>query len=668
MSDGLLWIVVFGTVVNAVLLAVILIRSSKAFESGWKDMRDELRMGREEAQKTAREQREELSGSLKSANDTLSKTLESMGKLQQAQLDSMTKQLRDLGESNEAALARIRTTFDSNVKELQAGNEKKLEEVRKTVDEKLEEMTKNSKEVSEANQALLERIRSTLDFHLKGLQEGNEKNFEEVRKILDDKLDGINKQMKDVAESSQRSLDRIHNTFDTQVKLLQEGNEKKLDEVRRTLDEKLEGMNKQVKEATEASQVALVETRNTLDSQVRGLQEGNEKKLDEVRRTLDEKADGMTRQLKEVTDTNQVSLERIRTTLDSRVKELQDHNEKKLDEMRKTVDEKLHDTLERRLGESFRLVSDRLESVHKGLGEMQSLATGVGDLKRVLTNVKTSGSWAEVQLGAILEHILAPGQYEKNVHPSMESAETVEYAVRLPGPKDDPHGCMWLPIDSKFPQEDYLRVQEATEKADPDAIQRATSALARTIRAAAKEIHDKYVNPPTTTDIAIMFLATEGLYAEVLRQPALVEELQQRHRVIVAGPTTLAAILCSFRLGFQTLAIEQRATEVWRVLGAVKTEFGKFGDVLDRVRRQLSTASRTIEETGIRSRAMERKLRSVEHLPEAEAGKILELPEIAEEIGLGESSVEAVADDQHDSPGDQGPGTLFPAIGELESL
>ena len=213
------------------------------------------------------------------------------------------------------------------------------------------------------------------------------------------------------------------------------------------------------------------------------------------------------------------------------------------------MDEKLHDTLEKRLGESFKLVSDRLEAVHKGLGEMQHLATGVGDLKRVLTNVKVRGTWAEVQLGAILEQILTAEQFAKNVRVKAESMESVEYAVRLPGPKDEPEACVWLPIDSKFPQEDYLRLQEAAERADAAAIQTATDALARTVRAAAKDIHDKYIDPPGTTDFGIMFLATEGLYAEVLRQPALVEDLQQRYRVVVAGPTTLAAILSSLRMG-----------------------------------------------------------------------------------------------------------------------
>jgi DNA recombination protein RmuC len=341
--------------------------------------------------------------------------------------------------------------------------------------------------------------------------------------------------------------------------------------------------------------------------------------------------EGMTKQLTELINSNQAALDRVRLTFDARVKELQESNEKKLDEMRKTVDEKLHDTLEKRLGESFKMVSERLEAVHQGLGEMQHLATGVGDLKRVLVNVKARGTWAEVQLGAILEQILTQEQFERNVRVKPDSAESVEYAVRLPGPKDDSGACVWLPIDSKFPQEDYLRLQEAAEKADPLAVQAAADALARTVRAAAKDIHDKYLSPPGTTDFAIMFLATEGLYAEILRQPAVVEDLQRRYRVVVAGPTTLAAILSSLRMGFQTLAIEQRAAEVWRVLAAIKTEFGKFGDILDKVKRHIDLAGQTIDKTGVRSRAIERRLRSVEKLPEPEALEILALPTVNEE-------------------------------------
>jgi len=385
------------------------------------------------------------------------------------------------------------------------------------------------------------------------------------------------------------------------------------------------------------------ELREEVSGSLKSTNEVLAKTLEGMGKLQQAQLEGMTKQLRELTESNQGALDRIRLTFDSRVKELQEGNEKKLDEMRKTVDEKLHDTLEKRLGESFKLVSDRLEAVHKGLGEMQHLATGVGDLKRVLTNVKVRGTWAEVQLGAILEQILNPDQFERNVRVKPDSSESVEFAVRLPGPKDDPGACVWLPIDSKFPQEDYLRLQEAAERADPVAVQAATDSLARTVRSAAKDIHDKYISPPNTTDFAIMFMATEGLYAEVVRQPAFVEDLQHRYRVVVAGPTTLAAILSSLRMGFQTLAIEQRAVEVWRVLGAIKTEFGKFGDVLDKVKRHIDLAGQTIEKTGVRSRAIERKLRSVEKLTEPEALEILALPSLGEKDDGEDTELEDAA-------------------------
>ncbi|MBI5232067.1 MAG: DNA recombination protein RmuC [Coriobacteriales bacterium] len=364
--------------------------------------------------------------------------------------------------------------------------------------------------------------------------------------------------------------------------------------------------------------------------------------LGELQRT---QLDGLTKQLKDLSDSNTASLDRIRTTMAERVKMLQDGNEKKLDEMRKTVDEKLHDTLEKRLGESFKLVSDRLEAVHRGLGEMQNLATGVGDLKRVLTNVKARGTWAEVQLGALLEQILTPAQFARNVQTKEDSRELVEFAIRLPGPKDDPDCCVWLPIDSKFPTEDYARLQDAAERGEVDAVQKAVDALARSIKVQAELISSKYICPPATTDFAIMFLPTEGLYAEVLRHPSLADELQHKYHVVVAGPMTLAAILNSFRMGFQTLAIEQQSAEVWKVLAAVKTEFGKFGSVLDKVKKQLNTAARTIDETGVRSRAMERRLRSIESLPEADAVDILELPAAFEPTPLDAADLLSTAED-----------------------
>jgi len=347
--------------------------------------------------------------------------------------------------------------------------------------------------------------------------------------------------------------------------------------------------------------------------------------IGEMGKSQNDNLESIARLIQEMTESNRVGIEKLRSSIDTQLKYLQESNEKKLDQMRETVDEKLQSTLEKRLGESFKLVSERLEAVQHGLGEMQNLATGVGDLKKVLTNVKARGTWGEVQLGALLEQILTPDQYDKNVRTRIDSQESVEYAIRLPGQDDGHESCVWLPIDSKFPQEDYLRLVDAADTADVDAVQKATAALIRSVHNSAKEIRDKYLNPPGTTDFAIMFLPTEGLYAEVLRQPGQVEKIQQDYRIVVAGPTTLSAILSSLRIGFRTLAIEKRSSEVWKVLSAVKTEFGKFGDVLTKVQRQLNIASNTIEQTGVRTRSMERKLRAVEELPSEETAEILEL-------------------------------------------
>ena len=334
----------------------------------------------------------------------------------------------------------------------------------------------------------------------------------------------------------------------------------------------------------------------------------------------------VTRQFEGLTRSNESRLDRLRESVEGRLDRLQKNNELKLDQMRKTVDEQLQGTLEKRLGESFKLVSERLEQVHKGLGEMQQLATGVGDLKRVLTNVKTRGTWGEVQLGALLEQVLTRHQYESNVKPKPGSNEIVEFAIRLPGPDDAPEGVVWLPIDAKFPQEYYHRLLDASESGDSKAVQRASAELARAVESSAADIQEKYLSPPFTTDFGILFLPIEGLYAEVVRDPGLLDRLQQRHRVVVAGPTTLSAILNSLQMGFRTLAIEKRSSEVWTVLSAVKTEFGKFGDVLDRVKKQLDTATRSIDQTGTRSRAIERKLRSVEELPsDGDATRLLGL-------------------------------------------
>lgn len=353
---------------------------------------------------------------------------------------------------------------------------------------------------------------------------------------------------------------------------------------------------------------------------------------DELRSAREESVQS-SRQLREdiagrvgqLTESNESRLERLRTTLAEQLRLLQEGNEKKLEQMRQTVDEKLQGTLEKRLGESFKLVSDRLEAVQRGLGEMQTLASDVGGLKRVLTNVKVRGTFGEVQLGALLEQMLTPDQYARNVVIQPGSREQVEYAIRLPG-GDQP---VWLPVDSKFPQEDYLRLQAAAQSGEKEAEAAALEALARAVLKAAKDIQGKYIHPPHSTDFAILFVPTESLYAEVLRNEGLVQKLQQDCRVVISGPSTLAAMLSSLRMGFRTLAIEQRSSEVWRLLAAVKTEFSNFAGVLDTVKKQLDTARRTIDQTDVRTRQMQRKLKDVESLPEDQARNALGLKEMS---------------------------------------
>lgn len=333
--------------------------------------------------------------------------------------------------------------------------------------------------------------------------------------------------------------------------------------------------------------------------------------------------DAFSRQLLALTQSNEQKLERLRETVEERLKLLQADNNRQLEVMRATVDEKLHTTLETRLGESFRLVSERLELVHKGLGEMQTLASGVGDLKRVLTNVKTRGIWGEIHLANLLEQILTSEQYASNVATKPGSGERVDFAVRLPG-RDKNQGVVWLPIDAKFPQEDYQRLLDAQEQANPLLAEEAAKALEARVKTEARAVREKYIDPPHTTDFAILFLPVEGLYAEVLRRPGLSDILLRDYRIVVTGPTTLAALLNSLQMGFKTLAVEKRSSEVWALLGAVKTEFGRFGEMLDKTQKKLQEASNSIETAAQKSRTIERKLRTVQELPASEAAATLE--------------------------------------------
>jgi DNA recombination protein RmuC len=344
-------------------------------------------------------------------------------------------------------------------------------------------------------------------------------------------------------------------------------------------------------------------------------------------------SDTLTTQLQSVSESNARRMVEVRETLEKQLAQLQQTNSAKLDEMRKTVDEKLQTTLEARLGESFKQVADRLEQVHKGLGEMQSLAVGVGSLQRVLTNVKTRGMFGEVQLEALLEQVLTVDQYAKQVETKPRSGQRVDFAIRFPGRGDD-GSPVWLPVDAKFPRDDYERLLDAHERVDPIAVEAAGKALEARIRAEAKSIAENYLAAPHTTDFAILFLPVESLYAEVLRRPGLMDAIQRQYRVTLAGPTTLLAMLNSLHMGFRTLALEQQASEVWKVLGAVKTEFERYGEWVARIKEQVAKASDTLDKADTRAKQMRLALRKVEALPEIESQSLL--PPVADTDLLGE--------------------------------
>lgn len=406
---------------------------------------------------------------------------------------------------------------------------------------------------------------------------------------------------------------------DARLRALQEAQEKGLERLERELREELarsrrEDAEEAFRDREERSQSATL-LGQAVTTQVAQFGTAQSERLESFARELNRFSLGLDERF-----------ERLRISVEGRLAAIQADNASKLEEMRRTVDEKLHATLEQRLGESFKLVSDRLEQVHRGLGEMQSLAAGVGDLKRVLSNVKTRGTWGEVQLAALLEQLLTADQFAANVATRPDSGERVDFAIRLPGKGDG--AVVWLPIDAKFPVEDYQRLIDAQERGELGVVDEASKAIEVRFKAEARSIHEKYVAPPHTTDFALLYLPTEGLYAEALRRPGLADTLQREWRVSLAGPTTLAALLNSLQMGFRTLAIEQRSAEVWAVLGAVKSEFGKFGEALAHTRKKLDEASNSISKAETRTRQLSRKLSEVEALPASDVERLVGLVEL----------------------------------------
>jgi DNA recombination protein RmuC len=431
---------------------------------------------------------------------------------------------------------------------------------------------------------------------------------DDLRRSVRSDLEELERELRDelgrVAAISRQDLA----TFQTM--LLNQGGD-----VARTQNEQIDAFRSQLATTQQAVSAALHQATQALASQAQSAREAQDGALRRFGDTLGE-------QLRVLTEGNERRQTEMRAVVEARLQAMQEGNEKKLEQMRATVDDKLHATLEQRLGESFKQVADRLDQVHRGLGEMQTLARDVGSLSRVLSGVKTRGVFGEVQLAALIEQVFTAEQFATNVATVPGSRERVEFALRLPGQKAD-GSPLWLPIDAKFPREDYERLLDAHERADPAAVEVAAKAIEQRLRIEARNIRDKYVAPPDTTDFALLFVPSEGLYAEVLRRPGLTEALQRDFKVIVAGPTTLLAMLNSLQMGFRTLALERRSAEVWEVLGAVKTEFGKFGDVLARTRKKLEEATHTIDAAQTRTQVMTRRLKSVEALPETRTMELL---------------------------------------------
>jgi DNA recombination protein RmuC len=482
-----------------------------------------------------------------------------------------------------------------------------------------EEFSRGRQEMSGLGQSLrsevvtgLSTLGESIGQKVENLARSNDQRLELVRSSMEQRLSSFS------AESSQR-LDRMSQLAAETTKKFQGEVTTQLADYRAVLERAIDATHNLQREHVQAIATTFQAFQSGIDERQVNLQatlrDNAKQHRDETGLALKHFGETMVKTLGEITQLQKAELIDLRSTVDLRLTTIQIENEKKLEQMRQTVDEKLQGTLEARLGESFKQVSDRLEQVYKGLGEMQSLAAGVGDLKRVLSNVKTRGTWGEVQLGALLEQILAPDQYSRNVA-TTGTGERVEFAIRLPG-REGSDTPVWFPIDAKFPIEDYQRLMDASERGDTEAIDRSTRQLEGTVRACAKNISEKYISPPATTDFGILFLPTEGLYAEVMRRPGLAESIQREHRVALTGPSTLAALLNSFQMGFRTLAIQKRSSAVWETLGIVKTEFGKYADVLSKVKKKLNEAQNTIDRAETRTRVIQRSLRDVESLSTA---------------------------------------------------
>jgi len=502
--------------------------------------------------------------------------------------------------------------LERGVREEMAGNRREIGE---TLRHNREEANGAIQGLSRTLNEQAAQSRHSLEEKMGAFQAAQNAQSEHLRALVDDKLTQVQQDARQGREEMAQSLKRFGESQKEQTEALGTLLKNQMETFTGQLALQLTAF-------AQTSEQALEKIRLTLEERLSQMQQDARLSRAEQADSLKNFGELLASQLQAHGKSNSEGMKTLRQTLETKLAAIQTDNNQKLEQMRQTVDEKLHATLEQRLGESFKLVSERLELVHKGLGEMQTLASGVGDLKKVLANVKVRGTWGEVQLDNLLEQILSPDQYAKNVATRPRSNERVEFAIKLPG-RDEAGGVVWLPIDAKFPLEDYQKLLEAQEVGDVASMDDAGRALETRIRNEARAIRDKYLEPPHTTDFGLLFLPIEGLYAEVIRRPGLSDYLQREYRVTVTGPTTLTAILNSLQMGFRTLAIEQRSGEVWQVLGAVKTEFGKFGEVLAKTKKKLDEARNSIDQAETRTRAIDRRLRQVESLPAEQAAGLL---------------------------------------------
>jgi DNA recombination protein RmuC len=486
-----------------------------------------------------------------------------------------------------------------------------------------EEIARNRTEATHASKGLREEVSSSLS----RLSDSLVNTVGQIGNTQRKQLDAFSSQLATIADADQTHAKHLREELASSLKTLNDSLVGSLADISMTLQNQFDGFASQLATIKEATLSNAKDLRDELHSGLKGFNDSLLKQMSEIANLQKAQLEIFSSRLDKLVESNEHKLEFLRATVEAKLTQIQADNSQKLEEVRRTVDEQLQGTLERRLGESFKLVSERLEQVHKGLGEMQTLAIGVGDLKKVFANVKARGTWGEVQLGALLEQMLTAEQYSANVA-TKAGGERVEFALRLPGRGDDPGESVWLPIDAKFPLEDYQRLIDAQERADTETVDTAGRQLESTVKSCAAAISEKYLSPPQTTDFAIMFLANEGLYAEVIRRMGLIDLVQREYRVVVAGPTILAALLNSLQMGFRTLAIQKRSSEVWAVLGAVKTEFGKFGEILRAVKDKLDQASNTIDKAQTRTRVIARRLRDVEELPPSDARAMMTSAEL----------------------------------------